>query len=225
MNSRNLPWLLQKQWAENKLHHAYLLVGSLKAGEEVARSFILEELKVGFLDRFFLTSEGSLKIEDVRQLIHFLSLKPAGSVYKAALISPAENLTPEAANALLKTLEEPPANSLLFLVTTDFHFLLPTLVSRCLRLKIEEKRREEKAGPALKEILMTSLAKRFALAKELSEKSNLAQLFHQWQEEMEEDLQGERGDVKLAEKLLELGAMAKSNVNKRLLLENLFWEE
>lgn len=226
MNSDSkLPLLLEKQWEENRLNHAYLLVGPLEAGEKVARSFILDKLKVGFLDRFFLLSEGSLKIDEVRALIHFFSLKPANSVYKAALISPAENLTLAAANALLKTLEEPPANSLLFLVTSDFHLLLPTLVSRCLRLKIEEEKKEEKSGPTLQEIFALPLAKRFFLAKTLAEKTNLTGLFRQWQEEVEEGLRKSDRDVKLAEKLLELGAMVKSNVSKRLLLENLFWEE
>lgn len=79
-------------------------------------------------------------IEQVRALVADLALTAHGSGYKVAIFTPAEAMNPNAANALLKTLEEPPPRTLLLLVTSQPSRLLPTLRSRCSRLRL--------AGPA-----------------------------------------------------------------------------
>ena len=56
--------------------------------------------------------------------------------FKTVLIENAQTMTQAAANALLKTLEEPTANSIIILVTNDIEMLLPTIVSRCRVLNI-----------------------------------------------------------------------------------------
>ncbi len=71
-----------------------------------------------------------LKIEQIRDVERFLVLTPNESVCKVALISDFERATIGAANALLKTLEEPPAYAHLILLATDADLLLPTIVSR-----------------------------------------------------------------------------------------------
>jgi len=73
-------------------------------------------------------------IEQVRDLIQTLNLKPAEAEYKVAVVTAADRLRVEAANAFLKTLEEPPAKSILILLTTDSQRILDTILSRCLRL-------------------------------------------------------------------------------------------
>ncbi len=72
-------------------------------------------------------------IEEVRELRDRIRLAPAEGRYKVYIIDEAHMLTPEAANALLKTLEEPPAHAVLILVTTEPHRLPPTILSRCQR--------------------------------------------------------------------------------------------
>jgi len=70
-------------------------------------------------------------IDQVRALQHEVNLKPYEGRWKVAIIAGAEELSLEAANALLKTLEEPPPQVVLILTATSSEALLPTIVSRC----------------------------------------------------------------------------------------------
>jgi DNA polymerase III, gamma/tau subunits len=67
-----------------------------------------------------------IKIDQIREAISFLSLKSLKG--KVLIIEKAENLNTESANALLKTLEEPPSNTLIILTTSNQNQLLPTIV-------------------------------------------------------------------------------------------------
>ncbi len=73
----------------------------------------------------------AIKIEQIRNLQHDLSLKPHTSRYKIAILADFDRATTGAANALLKTLEEPPAHVMLLLTARATSQLLPTIVSRC----------------------------------------------------------------------------------------------
>lgn len=75
-------------------------------------------------------------VDDVRALAHFLRLTPAESDWRVAIVDPADDLNREAANALLKILEEPPPRALLLLVAHAPGRLLPTIRSRCRRLML-----------------------------------------------------------------------------------------
>jgi DNA polymerase-3 subunit delta' len=77
-----------------------------------------------------------IRIEQIRDLIQEINLKPTEAEYKVAVIVAADRLKTEAANAFLKTLEEPPANSIFVLLTTEPQRLLDTIRSRCLRLNL-----------------------------------------------------------------------------------------
>ena len=79
----------------------------------------------------------SLKIEQVRELQRNLVLKPIESHYKLAIFSQFERATLPAANALLKTLEEPPRHAILILTAHQAINLLPTIVSRCQVIKLK----------------------------------------------------------------------------------------
>ena len=70
-------------------------------------------------------------VEQMRELIREIQLKPAEAEYKTATIVGADRLKMEAANAFLKTLEEPPPKSLFILLTTEPQRLLETVRSRC----------------------------------------------------------------------------------------------
>jgi DNA polymerase-3 subunit delta' len=75
-----------------------------------------------------------IRIEQIRDLIQEINLKPTEAKYKVAVIVAADRLKTEAANAFLKTLEEPPPKSVFILLTTEPQRLLETILSRCLRL-------------------------------------------------------------------------------------------
>ncbi len=70
-------------------------------------------------------------IDDIRRLRQQISLKPYQGRKKVYLITEADRMTAQASNALLKTLEEPPANSMLILITSHPASLFPTIISRC----------------------------------------------------------------------------------------------
>jgi DNA polymerase-3 subunit delta' len=78
----------------------------------------------------------TISIDQVRSLISFLTLTSHQSGTKAALISPAQVLTLSAENSLLKTLEEPPGDSLIILVTNSLSRIAPTVISRCHRVRL-----------------------------------------------------------------------------------------
>ena len=76
----------------------------------------------------------NIKVEQIRELGEFMSMTAALSPWRVAVIDAVDDLEPSGANALLKMLEEPPANTLFFLVSHAPGRLLPTIRSRCRRL-------------------------------------------------------------------------------------------
>lgn len=77
------------------------------------------------------TKDKSINVDKVRDIAGYLGLKSHASGYQIVLVNHAENMNHYAANSLLKTLEEPSANSLLFLISHKPSLLLPTVRSRC----------------------------------------------------------------------------------------------
>jgi DNA polymerase III subunit delta' len=75
-----------------------------------------------------------ITVEQMRDLMQQIQLKPAEAEYKVTIIAGADRLNTQAANAFLKTLEEPPAKSILILLSTEPSRILETILSRCLRL-------------------------------------------------------------------------------------------
>lgn len=75
-----------------------------------------------------------ISVDQMRELMHEINLKPTEAEYKVAVIVAADRLNVQGANAFLKTLEEPPPKSVLILLATEPQRLLETIVSRCLRL-------------------------------------------------------------------------------------------
>ncbi len=95
----------------------------------------------------------SIGVEDVRsQINHDIAIKPYSGPYKIYIITEGEKMTQQAQNALLKTLEEPPAYAVLLLLTTNTDALLPTILSRCVVLNMRPVKDEQ-----VKEYLETSL--------------------------------------------------------------------
>ena len=84
-----------------------------------------------------LVLEGDdIKIDKTREVGEFLSLKPAESSWRVVIIDSADAMNRNAANALLKILEEPPAQAVLILVSHNYGRLLPTIRSRCRQIRM-----------------------------------------------------------------------------------------
>lgn len=75
-------------------------------------------------------------VDEIRDLEHTLQLAAPGGACKIGVITEADRMNDQAANAFLKTLEEPPQNTLLLLLTANPQRLLPTILSRCVRVPL-----------------------------------------------------------------------------------------
>ena len=113
-----------------------IISDSITTGKQYTKDWIVRE-KIQPVDVFDLTESDS-GIAEVRAVKTFLSRKPFASPKKAVVIE-GDLLTLEAQNALLKTLEEPPQNSVIFILTTTEDKLLPTILSRCTTHKLLSK--------------------------------------------------------------------------------------
>ena len=78
-----------------------------------------------------------IRTEQARELTRWLTLRPLMATRKVAVVDEAERLNEHGQNALLKSLEEPPGAAVLVLIATDPSLLLPTVRSRCLRLRLD----------------------------------------------------------------------------------------
>ncbi len=131
--------------ASGRLAHAYLLCGPRGSGKrEVIEQLAARILETDDVCRHpdFHQAEPESKsrrilIEQIRRLEHALRAKPAAGSRKVAVIHEADRLQPQAANAFLKTLEEPPAGSHLFLTSSSPDALLETILSRCIVVQLQ----------------------------------------------------------------------------------------
>src|SRR5437764_1219060 len=136
--------LLRRAHDQKRLGHAYLISGPAGSGKrEVAAELASTVNGTDAGDVFsskareiFVAEPESksrrILIEQIRELEHGLQMRGAEGRRKVAIIAEADRLQPQAANAFLKTLEEPPANSLLLLLSALPEALPDTIVSRCI---------------------------------------------------------------------------------------------
>ncbi len=149
---------LQNQVKEGKVAHAYLFAGPRGTGKTttariLAKAINCEKSKNGepdgtcrvcrqieegrYLDLIEIDAASNRGIDDIRTLREKVRLAPSVGKYKVYIIDEAHMLTADASNALLKTLEEPPAHVIFVLATTNPYKLLETIRSRCQRFTFE----------------------------------------------------------------------------------------
>lgn len=156
---------LQNAIKLQKVSHAYILDGEEGAGKKLlARAFAQTlQCERGGVDPcgechsckqaqsgnqpdiIEVTHEkpASIGVEDIRgQLCGDIQIKPYSSPYKIYIVDEAEKMTVQAQNALLKTIEEPPAYGVIMLLTTNADAFLPTILSRCVTLKLRPVKNE-----------------------------------------------------------------------------------
>ncbi|HUD08465.1 MAG TPA: AAA family ATPase [Candidatus Saccharimonadales bacterium] len=133
--------------------HGLLINGADGVGKTaIAQQLIAEILNIS-IDKltaypYFLqvtAMTNSISIDTAREIKHFFELKTIGTqtIRRGILIEHAESLTIEAQNALLKTIEEPPADSIIVLTVGHEQLLLPTIVSRLQRFTVHRPKDEE----------------------------------------------------------------------------------
>ena len=150
----------QNVLANRKISHAYIINGEKSSGKEfIARVFAMalqcekggtepcqecrsckQALSYNQPDIIKVTHEkpGTISVDDIRaQINNDVAIKPYSSQYKVYIVNEAEKMTPQAQNALLKTLEEPPEYAVILLLTNNGNALLPTILSRCVVLNMK----------------------------------------------------------------------------------------
>lgn len=136
------------------ISHAYLFTGPRGSGKTtIARLFAkaincqdldsfepcnkcsscLEIMQSKSMDLIEIDAASHTGVDDVRELIEGIKFSPVKSKYKIFIIDECHQLSKSAANALLKTLEEPPSHAIFILATTEVHKMIPTIISRCQR--------------------------------------------------------------------------------------------
>jgi len=149
--------IVRSALGNGRLHHAYLFVGPEGVGKRtvaiaLAKALHCEEAAKDFCGGCaacariqngnhpdvrvveILAGKKEISIQQVREVERDLNFRSFSGKRKIAIIDPATSMNLSAQNALLKTLEEPPQDSLLILIAANAGGLLPTLRSRCLRL-------------------------------------------------------------------------------------------
>ena len=160
MGQESAVAILRNALRNGRLAHAYLFLGPEGVGKRLTALTLAKALNCqspspagdacercascakvnssNHADVILLEPEGEiLKIDQVREMQKRLHYRPLEGGRRACIIDSADTLNEAAANALLKTLEEPPQETHLFLITSRPHMLLPTILSRCQWVKFK----------------------------------------------------------------------------------------
>lgn len=198
-------------YTKDKLNHAYLFLGPAHIGKTtlariLAGAYLCTEkpgpcsscksctlIAAGnHPDLVVNDTEAPLKIEEIRELQSKLNLTPFMGHRKACLLIGANRMTIEAANSLLKTLEEPPANSLIILTAETLSGLPSTIISRCQTIRFTPVTKQEleefitsEFGVNDPELFVTSQNKP-GLALALLKEPELQEKYEQAEAEIEE---------------------------------------
>src|SRR5712672_1123034 len=191
---------------QNRLAHAYLISGPTGSGKQLLAAELAslvngtkasDVFSVKARDIFIAQPESKSRriiIEQIRDLEHTLQMRASNGRRKVAIISEADRLQPQAANAFLKTLEEPPKDSLLLLLSALPEALPETILSRCISIPLAShgEARSEKEQEKLVKLLQqasrqTTWSIQFAY--------RLAQEFQQLLRAIREEVKNETDDA------------------------------
>lgn len=156
----NIKEHFQRAIREHMVSHAYILAGEAGMGKKsladaFALTLLCEEGRMepcmechacrqvvsgNHPDLIHVThaKPGSIGVDDIREQINdTVMVRPYSSPYKVYIVDEAEKMTTQAQNALLKTIEEPPSYAVILLLTSSVEAFLPTILSRCVQLKLK----------------------------------------------------------------------------------------
>jgi DNA polymerase-3 subunit gamma/tau len=152
---------------QDRVHHAYLFVGSRGTGKTSMAKILAASLNcvngptvtpcgkcescrgiadASSLDVIEMDAASNNSVDDIRDLREKVAYAPVGGHHKIYILDEAHMLTPQAWNAFLKTLEEPPPHTIFVLATTEANKVLPTVVDRCHRFDFSRPTQQQIAG-------------------------------------------------------------------------------
>jgi DNA polymerase-3 subunit delta' len=165
---------LRKAMLNQRIRHAYLIIGTANIGKDTLAHAFAMALNCTYDDLLarpclecrschlaisgnhpdMLYSEtdestGTLKIDAIRQVTRLLALKPYDARYRIAIFRDFDHAQKQAQDAMLKTLEEPPPQSILLLLAESYEEIQPTIISRCQLIRLQPV-----ATPAIQEALL-----------------------------------------------------------------------
>ena len=114
----------------NRVSHAYLFSGPRGTGKTTIARLLAKSVGCADLDLIEIDAASNRGIDEIRELRDGIKFAPTAGKYKVFIIDEVHQLTKEAFNALLKTLEEPPAHAIFILATTEAHKVPGTILSR-----------------------------------------------------------------------------------------------
>jgi DNA polymerase-3 subunit delta' len=151
--------LLRRAHDQNRLAHAYLITGPAGSGKEGLAAELASLVNGTSVNDVFSTKAREIfiarpesksrriVIEQIRDLEHALQMRASNGRRKVVIISDADRLQSHAANAFLKTLEEPPKDSLLLLLSALPEALPETILSRCIAIPLASKDQRQSKSP------------------------------------------------------------------------------
>ena len=184
---------------------------------KIAELLILNGLKNPHPDLLSFSNDAKLGIAEARKIRDFFSIKPYSGKGRGVVLENASALTPDAQNALLKTIEELPASALLILCAKSDAGFLPTVLSRCeiLRVKSQELRVKNEYQQDIERLLQSNTSERFEYIEKLKEREEffkaLVKYFHK----------NLPDNPEFVKELLIMEELANQNVNIRAILEYL----
>ena len=201
-------------------------------------SYLCSKNKIDKIDIDTVDFEKSVGIEDVRRVQEKIYLKPLKGKTKAVILKAYNGLTIEAQNALLKILEEPPNNTIIILLVETGSQVLPTILSRCKNIAIDDKREkfgeleEDRIAEVLSSLSASGAGKKLRLAQEFGKSREEAISWLEKMiiilrkniiEEINKDTVFEQNKIKILKKMQNTHTIIKTtNINQRFALKNLF---
>jgi len=234
----------KKAKESGNLAHGYLFWGPEDKEKMEIALWLGKILEVGDFDTLLISTEKEKKeisISQIRAAKKHLSLSPYSGLYKFVIIDKAEKMNSEAANALLKILEEPHRNTILILITSEPEILPKTIVSRLQEIRFRpislNQASKQLIGKKYTDVLQKSLNNIFKDIEKMTkaspvesrrEETEIIPLLDSWmfwfREKMINEIKTETNGkilkiIKEIQKTKNL--ISSTNVNQRLALENL----
>ncbi|MBQ4001148.1 MAG: hypothetical protein II601_02085 [Lachnospiraceae bacterium] len=147
---------LEKAASSGRVANAYLLYGGTREARLREAEFFAGKLVSTAADLQKITHEkpNLISVEEIRtQVVRDALIRPYGSGRKVYVVDEAEKMNPQAQNALLKTLEEPPSYVVILLLSDRKEYFLETVLSRAVKLSLEEESEAEDPDAPVRELM------------------------------------------------------------------------